>query len=65
MSAIIFKNEEDSKIQPLLDLAKKLGLSFEKIPNDQWESHLLARQIDKGMKTKTVDKEEVMKALMS
>ena len=47
----------------MLILAKKMGMTTHKLSTQQWEYHLLAAEIDSGMETPTVSREEVMKAL--
>ena len=63
MEAIVIeiKNKADEKFW--LDLAKKTGMQARAINTDDLEDSRLAMLIEKGMKTKTVSRNSVMKSL--
>lgn len=64
MSAILLESESASDLKLLLTLAKKLGVKSRKLSSSQWDDHLLASEIESGMETEDVSREEVMKALL-
>ncbi|WP_373515904.1 hypothetical protein [Persicitalea sp.] len=63
MNAVLLASESSQDIELLLTLAKKMGMTTRKLSTQQWEDHMLAVEIDSGMKSATVSKEEVMKVL--
>ena len=63
MNAVLLASESSQDIKLMLTLAKKMGMTTRKLSTQQWEDHLLAAEIDRGMETPTVTREEVMKAL--
>ena len=63
MNAVLLASESSQDIKLMLILAKKMGMTTHKLSTQQWEYHLLAAEIDSGMETPTVSREEVMKAL--
>ena len=63
MSAIILESQSAEDLKLLVTLANKLGIKSQKISTQQWEDHLLASRIDVGMKTETVNREDILKAL--
>ncbi|MER0440090.1 hypothetical protein [Emticicia sp. W12TSBA100-4] len=63
MSAIILESQSAEDLKLLVTLANKLGVKSQKISTQQWEDHLLAARIDVGMKTETVNREDILKAL--
>ncbi len=63
MSAIILESQSSEDLKLLVTLASKLGVKSQKISTQQWEDHLLASKIDVGMKTETVNREDILKAL--
>lgn len=63
MSAIVLEGNSSQNIKLIIAFAEKLGIKAHKITDAQWEDHILATEIEKGMKTQTVKKEDVLKAL--
>ena len=63
MNAILLEGQSTSNMKLLISLAHSLGMKTQKLPTQQLEDHLLASQIEAGMKTATVDKQEILKAL--
>lgn len=63
MNAILLEGKSTSNMKLLISLAHSLGIKAQKIPAQQLQDHLLASQIEEGMKTSTVDKREILKAL--
>lgn len=55
------KNKSDLK--PLIELAKKLGMKAESLSRSEMEDYMLAKKIEEGLKTKTVARNTVIKAL--
>jgi len=51
------------KTKLILQLSKEMGISAKKISTLQLEDMQLAKEIDEGMKTKTISKAKVLKAL--
>lgn len=65
MNAILLESPSTQDMKLLLALADKLGIKSKRMNGEELESFFLADEIDKGMKTATVSKMEVMKALQS
>ena len=63
MNAILLEGQSSQNMKLLLSLAQILGIKAQKVPSAQLEDHLLASQIETGMKTATVKKHDVLKAL--
>jgi len=63
METILVNVKDKSDRDLLLALAKKLGLSARTLTKEENEDWALAKEIEKGMKTEDVSREEVMKAL--
>lgn len=63
METVLINVEKKSDLTFLISLAKKLGMSAKALTHSQVEDWKLAQKIDKGMKTSTVSRSEVMKAL--
>lgn len=63
MNAVLLASESTQDIKLLLTLAKKMGMTTRKLSTQQWKDHLLAAEIDGGMDTPTISREDVMKAL--
>ena len=63
MNAILLEGQSSPNMKLLISLAHSLGIKAQKIPARQLEDHLLASQIEAGMKTSTVDKQTILKAL--
>jgi hypothetical protein len=63
METVLINVEKKSDIAFLLNLAKKLGMSAKALTHSQVEDWKLAQKIESGMKTSTVKRSEVMKAL--
>ncbi len=55
------KNKSDLK--PLIELAKKLGMKAKSLSRSEMEDYMLAKKIEEGLKTKTVARNTVIKAL--
>jgi hypothetical protein len=63
METVLINVEKKSDIAFLVNLAKKLGMSAKPLTHSEVEDWKLAQQIDAGMKTQSVSRNEVMKAL--
>lgn len=63
METILINAEKKSDLAFIVSLAKKLGMSAKALTKLQVEDWKLAQKIESGMKTSTVKRSEVMKAL--
>lgn len=63
MNAILLEGESNKNVKLILNLANKLGVKAKKISSVQLEDHILAMKIEDGMKTKTVNKLDILSAL--
>ena len=63
METVLINVEKKSDSAFLLSLAKKLGMSAKALTHAQVEDWKLAQKIEAGMKSATVSRSEVMKAL--
>lgn len=63
METVLINVEKKSDIAFLVNLAKKLGMSAIPLSHSEVEDWKLAQKIDAGMKTQSVSRNEVMKAL--
>ena len=63
METVLINVEKKSDLAFLLNLAKKLGMSAKALTHSQVEDWKLAQKIEAGMKSETVSRREVMKAL--
>lgn len=63
MESVLIKAVKKSDISFLIELAKKLGLSAKALTKTEVEDWKFAQRIDAGMKTTSVSRNEVMKAL--
>lgn len=63
METVLINVEKKSDIAFLIRLAKKLGMSAKALSHSEVEDWKLAQKIEAGMKTTTVSRSEVMKAL--
>ena len=63
MEAVIIEVENAADVKFWLNLAKKTGVRAKSIDTDYMEDSRLAELIEKGLKTKSVSRESVMKIL--
>ncbi|MBK7966443.1 MAG: hypothetical protein IPK10_14960 [Bacteroidetes bacterium] len=63
MEAVLISVKKKSDIAFLLDLAKKMGMSAKAFSKAQIEDLNLAIKIEEGMKTESVSKKDILKAL--
>ncbi len=63
MEAVLIRVNKKSDIAFLLGLAQRMGMSARTYTKSQIEDLTLAVKIEKGMKTATVSRMEVLKAL--
>ena len=63
METILINAKKKSDIAFLLSLAKKLGMSAKALTHSEVEDWQLAQKIESGMKSATVSRSEIMKAL--
>ncbi|MDR2928284.1 MAG: hypothetical protein LBV41_08835 [Cytophagaceae bacterium] len=63
MDAVVIKPQNNSDIQFLLDFAKRIGASAKAVDTEDMEDAALLTLVEEGLKTPSVSREEVMKAL--
>jgi hypothetical protein len=63
MNAFLIENTNKVTSKLILEYAKKLGIKTKKISNSQLEDHHFAEQIEKGMKTDNVSRDDIMSLL--
>lgn len=63
MESVLINVEKKSDLAFLISLAKKLGMSAKALSHTEVEDWKLAQKIETGMKTATVSRNEIMKAL--
>jgi hypothetical protein len=63
METVLINVDKKSDITFLMNLAKKLGMSAKALSHSEVEDWKLAQKIEAGMKTSSVSRSEVMKAL--
>jgi hypothetical protein len=63
METVLINVEKKSDIAFLINLAKKLGMSAKPLTRTEVEDWKFAQKIESGMKTPSVSRSEVMKAL--
>ena len=63
METVLINVDKKSDLPFLLSLAKKMGMSAKALTHAQVEDWKLAQEIEKGMKTSSVSRQDVMKAL--
>jgi len=64
MKSVIINAKNKADLTLLMSLAKKLGMTMKTLSDSEIEDWRFAQKIEKGMKTSSVTKEEVMKALL-
>ncbi len=64
METVLINVEKKADLSFILSLAKKLGMSAKALTHSQVEDWKLAQKIEAGMKSATVSRSEVMKALV-
>lgn len=63
METVLIKVKKKSDINFLLELADKLGMSAKALSKTEIEDWHLAQKIEEGMKSSSVSREDIMKAL--
>lgn len=63
METVLINVDKRSDLTFLLSLAKKLGMSAKALTHSQVEDWNLAQKIESGMKSTSVSRSEVMKAI--
>jgi hypothetical protein len=63
METVLINVEKKSDLAFLLSLAEKLGMSAKALTKTEVEDWKLVQKIETGMKTTTVSRNQVMKAL--
>lgn len=63
METVLINVEKKSDITFLIGLAKKLGMSAKALTQNDVEDWKMAKKIDAGMKTSSISRKEIMKAL--
>jgi len=63
METVVIKTRTKSDVPFLLDLAKRIGASAKAIDTEEIEDKYLLSLIEKGLKTESVSRNEIMKVL--
>ena len=63
METVLINAQKKSDIAFIISLAKKLGMSAKALTRSEVEDWQLAQKIESGMKSASVSRSEVMKAL--
>ena len=63
MDTVVIKPRTKSDVRFLLDFAKRIGVSAKAIDTKEIEDAHFVSLIEKGLKTESVSRSEVMKAL--
>ena len=63
MQTLVINIEKKSDTNLLVNLVKKLGFTSKTLTQTEQEDWLLAKEIDKGMGTTNVSRDQIMKAL--
>jgi len=63
MEAVVIKPRTKSEISFLLDFAKRIGASAKAIDTEEIADARMVALIEKGLKTPSVSRSEIMKAL--
>jgi hypothetical protein len=63
METVLINVKKKSDIAFIVSLAKKLGMSAKPLTKNEVEDWKFAQKIEAGMKTPSVNREEIMKAL--
>lgn len=63
MNAILLKSNDKKSLKLLQELAKKMDIEINELSATETEDMEFAQKIEAGMKTKTVSRKSVMKAL--
>jgi len=63
MEAVVIKPHSKSDLRFLLDFAKRIGVSAKTIDAEEFEDIRFVSLIEKGLKTESVSRSEVMKVL--
>ena len=64
MKSVIINAKNKADLTLLMSLAKKLGMTMKTLSDSEIKDWRFAQKIEKGMKTPSVTKEDVMKALL-
>ncbi len=63
MESTIFTSDKKSSLKLLVEVAKKIGIKSRPLSKQEIEDWVLAKAIDKGLRSPTVSRASVMKAL--
>ena len=63
METVVIKTRTKSDVRFIMDLAKRIGASAKTIDTGEMTDTYLVSLIEKGLKTESVSRDEVMKAL--
>ena len=63
MKSVLINFEKKSDIALIVSLARKLGMTAKQLTRSEVEDWKFAQRIDAGMKSSTISRQEVMKAL--
>lgn len=63
MGAVLVNLEDKTELSFLMGLMKKLGMTAKPLSKTELEDWKFAQKIEKGMKSSSVSKKEILKAL--
>ena len=63
METLIITSKKKSDTRLLVELSKKLGMRSRTLSKTEIEDWALAKEIEKGLKTENVSREEIFKTL--
>ncbi|MFN3847883.1 MAG: hypothetical protein ACK4NY_00570 [Spirosomataceae bacterium] len=63
MTTAILESSSKSDLKLIVEIAKKMGIRSRLLSNEEFSDFILAEKIEDGMKTSSVSRDEIMKAL--
>lgn len=63
MTTAILESSSKSDLKLIVEIAKKMGIRSRLFSNEELSDFILAEKIENGMKTPSVNRDEIMKAL--
>ncbi len=63
MESALFTTHKKSDLKLLVELAKKMGVKSQPLSKNEIEDWILAKEIQKGLKTKSVSRNSIMREL--
>jgi hypothetical protein len=63
MTTAILESSSKSDLKLIVEIAKKMGIRSRLLSNEELSDFIIAEKIENGMKTPSVNRDEIMKAL--